>query len=160
MIRLAKDLLTNILKDHGVPVSGIFYDDSAFERIKTNPSAIILAMKEELNEVRRKVAKWEDPVTHQRYARHQKYERVLPIEVNIFHKNEEMVDEIIQGLLADLPNGIDDGTGNYVPITPAPIDWPPDQKERALAVVMIKFTFGVYKDVPLTGLPGEVNINI
>lgn len=144
MIQVAKDTITEILKSAGV--KQIFYDDDAFNRSKANPSAIILANKEELKNKRRKACIWTDPATGKRYLRSQKYERVLPIEVNIFHRTEELADEIARALLANLPDGIDDGLGNWTPVEPSTIDWPPDQKERALAVVFIKFIGGIYQD--------------
>ncbi|GAB6170781.1 hypothetical protein JCM15765_02590 [Paradesulfitobacterium aromaticivorans] len=148
MIQLAKDLLTEILKNQ-CGVSHIFRDDDAFDRIKANPSAILLGNKEELSEKRRKVSKWTDQSTGKEYMRSQIYERVLPIEMNILHRTEDQVDGIIRLLLANLPKGMDDGLGNWVPIEPSTIDWPPDQKERALGVVIIRFRGGVYVDKEL-----------
>lgn len=148
MIKVAKDLLTGILKNQ--KVNQIHWGEDAFGRIKINPAAIILAQKEELEERRRKAVKWTDTVTGQKYLRRQIYKRILPIEVNLFHKTEEQVDELIKGLLANLPKGIDDGKGNYTAIEPKGIDWPPDQKERALAVVFLQFIGGIYKDEPIT----------
>lgn len=144
MIQIAKDTITGILNNIGV--KQVYYDDDAFNRSKANPSAIILANKEELKDKRRKVCIWSDPATGKRYLRSQRYERILPIEVNIFHRTEELADEIARALLAGLPDGIDDGLGNWTPIEPSTIDWPPDQKERALAVVFIKFIGGIYQD--------------
>lgn len=147
MIKIAKDTITEILKDAGV--KQIFFDDSAFDRAKANPAVIVLANKEELQEKRRKVCIWTDTATGKRYLRSQRYERILPIEVNIFHRTEEQADEIARALLAGLPDGVDDGQGNWTPIMPSAIDWPPDQKERALAVVFIKFAGGIYRDQEL-----------
>lgn len=146
MIQIAKDLITEILKDYGL--KQIFYDDDAFERGKVNPSAIILANKEEIKELRKKVGIWTDISTGKKYLRTQKYERILPIEVNIFHKTEEDADKIVCHLLAQLPKGTEDND-NHIFIEPVQIDWPPDQKSRALAVVIIKFKGGIYYDKEL-----------
>ncbi|GAB6173281.1 MAG: hypothetical protein QMC95_06525 [Desulfitobacteriaceae bacterium] len=151
MIQAAKDLITEILKTQ-CGVTQIYRDDDAFERIKSNPCAILLANKEELNEKKRKVSKWAD-ATDRHFVRSQVYERILPVEVNIFHKTEDLVNDVLQMLLANLPGGMDDGKGNWVPIEPATIEWPPDQKERALAVLIIKFISGVYKDHELPKQP-------
>lgn len=148
MIQKAKDLLTDILKTN-CKVQQIFYEEKDFERIKVSPTAIVLAGKEQLGERRRKVGKWTDAVSGKRYVRSQTYERIQPMEVNLFHRTEADVDEILQALLNNLPKGMDDGAGNWVPIEPATIDWPPDQKERSLGVLIIRFMGGIYKDVEL-----------
>lgn len=153
MIQAAKDTITEILKSAGV--KQVFYDDNAFERAKAVPSAIVLAAKEELKDMRRKVSIWKDEATGKSYLRSQRYERTLPVEVNIFHRTEELADTIVQALLAGLPDGIDDGLGNWTPVEPSTIDWPPDQKERALAVVFIRFRGGIYKDEEL---PAKFNV--
>lgn len=148
MIQIAKDLVTEILKTY-CKTQQIFYEEKDFERIKINPTAIVLAGKEQLRENRRKVGKWTDPVSGKHYVRSQTYERIQPVEVNLFHRTETDVDEILQALLNNLPKGIDDGMGNWVPIEPATIDWPPDQKERSLGVLIIRFIGGIYKDTEL-----------
>ncbi len=158
MIKLAKDLISNILRNHGV--KQISFTEEGFERIKIYPSAIILAEKEKLVENRRKVCKWTDEQTGKRYLRWQIYDRLLPISVNLFHQTEEKVDELlILPLLSDLPKGMDDGKRNYVSIVPAGIEWPPEQKERALAVVFIQFVTGVYDDVPIDTF-NDINVNL
>jgi len=157
MLKIAKETVTEILKTEA-GVKQIYYDENAFGRAKANPSAIILAGKEKLREMRRKSAKFTDE-NGTTILRSQVYERTLPVEVNIFHRTEEQVDEVICSLLGGLPKGIDDGKGNWTPIEPAGIEWPPDQKERSLAVVFLNFVGGIYRDKKLDTTYSSIKVN-
>lgn len=147
MIDLAKSMLTDLLQQEGV--KQIEQDDDAFDRIKAFPSAILLAGTEKLNEMRRKAKRWKDPATGKMMVRTQKYERSLPLEVNVFHKDETSANAILTGLLRRMPKGMYDADNNWIRITSSGIDWPPGQKGRALGVLVVTFTGGIYQDKEL-----------
>jgi hypothetical protein len=155
IIKLAKELITDILSELGV--KQVFTEEADLERIKSNPTAVILAHKEKLDERRRKVAKWTDD-SGQKFIRYQMFQRMLPLEINLFHSTEEAVDQILVNLLTRLPKGMYDGKGNWVEIAPSGIEWPPEQKNRSLGVLFILFVGGIYRDQPLATIE-EVNIN-
>ncbi|KEQ23424.1 hypothetical protein [Paenibacillus tyrfis] len=145
MIHRAKNLIETTLKYIGV--KQIFRDEDAFDRVRASPSAIILTAREKLEPDRKKAAKFEQG--GRRYLRSKRFKRIIPIEVSIFDRDEEKVDSWIQLLLNELPDGIDDGKGNYTPLRPSAIEWIPDQKDRAAATVFIEFESGIFRDQEL-----------
>lgn len=144
MIDLAKSLLADLLRQQGV--KQIDHDDDAFERIKALPSAILLAGQEKLADRRRKVKKWKDPDSGQMIVRSQKYERTLPLNINLFHKDESSANAVMTGILKGLPKGISDAEDNWITIVPGAIDWTTAQTGRVLGILVVTFTGGIYTD--------------
>lgn len=154
MIHTAKNLIETILRTGGIKQT--FRDEDAFDRVRPSPSAIILTAREKLEPDHRKAAKFEN--AGRRFLRTKRFRRITPIEVTIFDRDEEKVDDWIRLLLAELPDGIDDGQGNYTPLRPKEIEWIPDQKDRAAATVFIEFEWGIYTDREL-GKIEQVQVN-
>lgn len=142
MIHIAKNLIESILQSGGI--KHIYREEEAFNKTRPSPSAIILAAREKLEPDHRKAAKFEN--AGRRFLRTKRFRRITPIEVTIFDRDEEKVDGWIRLLLSTLPDGIDDGQGNYTPVRPKEIEWIPDQKDRAAATVFIEFEWGIYTD--------------
>ncbi|PZM64853.1 hypothetical protein [Paenibacillus dendritiformis] len=142
MIKLAKDTIEDILKAGGV--KSIFREEEGLDRSRKSPSVIILAAPEKLVPDRQKAAKFQQGI--RRFLRSKRFKRVMPIEVGIFDRSEEEVDRWIQLLLRELPDGIDDGQGNYTAIRPSTIEWVADSSNRAAANLTIEFDFGIYVD--------------
>lgn len=152
MIALAKNLIESILR---TGIKQIYRDEDAFDRVRASPSAIILTAREKLEEDRRKAVKFERGGS--RFLRSKRFRRITPIEVTICDRDEEKVDGWLQLLLSSLPDGIDDGNGNYSPLRPSAIEWIPDQKDRAAATLFIEVESGIYRDQEL-GTIEEVHL--
>lgn len=145
MIAIAKNLVEGLLIQAGILKAGIYHEESAFDRIKALPFAVILAGDEKFEEKKRKVTKY-TAQDGRRFMRHQRYERVSPLEITVIHKTEDDVDKVLTVVLETVPDGVDDGKGNYTPIRPAGIQWMTDQRDRAGAVLILLFAGGIYRD--------------
>ncbi|TEB09144.1 hypothetical protein [Pelotomaculum propionicicum] len=145
MIAIAKNLVENLLIQAGIPKAGIYHEESAFDRVKAMPFAVILAGDEKFEEKKRRVTKFTGQ-EGRRFMRHQRYERTSPLEITVMHKTEDDVDKVLTAVLETVPDGVDDGKGNYTPIRPAGIQWMTGQRDRAGAVLILHFIGGIYQD--------------
>lgn len=145
MIAIAKGLVTDLLIQAGISKAGIYHEESAFDRVKALPFSVVLAGDEKFEEKKRRVTKF-TAQDGRRFMRHQRFERLSPLEITVMHKTEDAVDNVLTAVLEAVPDGVEDGKGNYVPIRPAGIQWMTDQRDRAGAVLVLHFVGGIYQD--------------
>lgn len=150
MISKYKDYLEEKLRVAGVK-GKIYHTEKELKLSSAVHLGAILFSKEKFEkDGSKKIYQKEDAMRVKRVC---KLKRITEIVVVIGDSKEENCEEIFSNFLSMLDSGMDDGSGNYIEIEALDSDWVYDKdnilKSKTAVMVWIRFTGGIYVDIPL-----------
>lgn len=97
-------------------------------------------------------------------VRRKHYDVSTVYSVVIADQNEEKLEKIVEEFLVNLGKGFDDGKSNWVGVEAGVVDWVDEEdcvlKSKIAVEIPVTCTYGIYKDVKASYLPGSSEIKM